>query len=262
MKLSTQQIEQFHHDGYLVVKDLLPLDWVRGVKEELAGAHEIAYEAEGRTGKSPWGPGTNCSWEPHLDPEAAPRIEQLMGTEIVSPSTRRIIHSDRIADLLPQLMGPDAQIVMFHSKALMKAPRTNGYFPWHQDFSYWHQVSVAPVQVNCAFAVDPQTAENGCLKYVPGSHRGGFIPHTHFTDVKSFSIGLSRDPNAYEAIPVPYEPGDVIFFGALVIHGSEINRTGESATFNTIAYDVRGNATDREYPLVVPRTRAEAPLAR
>jgi ectoine hydroxylase-related dioxygenase (phytanoyl-CoA dioxygenase family) len=260
MKLTTQQIEQFHHDGYLVVKNLLPLDWIRKVKEELSGAHELAHEAEERTGRSPWGPGTNCSWEPNIAPDLAPRIEQLMGTELVSPTTKRIIHSHQVASLLPQLMGPEAEIVMYHSKALMKAPNTDGYFPWHQDFSYWHQNSEAPVQVNCAFAVDPQTPENGCLKYVPGSQHRGFIPHTHFTDVKSFSIGLSRDPGAYEAVPVPYEPGDVIFFGALVIHGSEVNRSGRSATFNTIAYDVRGNAKDREYPLVVSREMREAAL--
>lgn len=250
MKLTHDQIDQYHADGFLVVKNLLPLDWIREVKAELATVHEDADLALRERGATPWGRGTNVSWEPNPFPGAPRRIEQLMGTEVVSPATRRIIHSEQVAHILPQLMGPDAEIVMFHSKALMKAGDVKGYFPWHQDYSYWAPNSVAPVQVNCAFAVDPQTAENGCLKYVPGSHRRGFLPHEHFPDAKSFNIGLSRDPSAFPGIPVPYEPGDVIFFGALVIHGSEVNRTGRSATFNTIAYDIRGNQPGREFPVV------------
>lgn len=250
MKLSVDQIEQYHRDGYLVVQNLLPLSWIKKVREELAPVHEMAADAETRTGKTPWGPGTHVSWEPHLPPGAAPRIEQLMGTEIVSPTTRQIIFSEQVAHILPQLMGADSEIVMFHSKALMKAADSNGYFPWHQDFSYWQPSSLAPVQVNCAFAVEPQTPENGCLKYVPGSHHRGYLEHTHFADVKSFNIGLSRDPQAFDAVPVPYDPGDVIFFGALVIHGSEVNTTGRPATFNTIAYDIKGNQPDKNFPVL------------
>jgi Phytanoyl-CoA dioxygenase (PhyH) len=260
MLLTIDQKNHYHEQGWLVVKGLIPLHEVRKADAEIAGAHAIAWEAEQRDGKLPWAPrgslGTHVSWDVTI-PEGSPqRIEQLMHSDTVSPAMARITRLSGIIDVMDQLMEPDLDILHFHSKTLMRAGEAKSRFPWHQDFGYWHYSHHRPQQINCAVALAPQNVESGCLKYVPGSHKRGLVEHQAFAQktVSSFPIGLSEDLSAYQAVPVEYEPGDALFFGALVIHGSDINRTGKPAPFNTIAYDVANNMKDPfEEPLVRAR---------
>ncbi len=43
-----------------------------------------------------------------------------------------------------------------------------------------------------------------------------------------------------------FDPSDMCFFGALVSHGSQPNRTNDSAVFNTVTYSVPGSHEDKQ----------------
>ena len=65
-------------------------------------------------------------------------------------------------------------------------------------------------------ALDPATVDNGCLWYVPGSHRN--------LDEKEFFTLLNKSDNAKEkkfGIPIEVEAGDAIIHGSKCIHYSE-----------------------------------------
>ncbi len=252
MQLTIAQKEQYHEQGFLVLKGALPLAEVRKANVQLMGVHEAAWEAEQRDGRLPWGH-AGTSWDVTIPADRPQRIEQLMNSDDVSSALARIATSTPVLDAIDQLIAPDQDILVFHSKTLMRAAEATSRFPWHQDFGYWHYTHHQPLHINCAVALEPQTVESGCLNYVPGSQKGGLVEHQFFTEktISSFPIGLSADLTAYRAVPVEYEPGDLLFFGALVIHGSDINRTGRNAPFNTIAYDLSGNRKEAEVDRVV-----------
>ena len=48
---------------------------------------------------------------------------------------------------------------------------------WHQDYSYWTRTEPMS-HLTCWIALDDSDRDNGCLYYVPGSHRWKFLPVT------------------------------------------------------------------------------------
>ena len=81
---------------------------------------------------------------------------------------------------------------------MMKAAQDRTFTPWRQDWGYWRQHSKEPSQINCMPAIDPNTEENGAIRFVNGSHLEGAIDHKNFKSA-SFSIGLEGDIDAFDA---------------------------------------------------------------
>ena len=89
-----------------------------------------------------------------------------------------------------------------------KVPSRSLPTPAHQDNFYF---KLSPPQVITAWlALDPTDEENGCLRYVTGSHQRGLRPHAA-TQVLGFSQGITDygpDDSARESI-VTLQPGDL-----------------------------------------------------
>ena len=104
--------------------------------------------------------------------------------------------------------------------------------------AYWPPASLTANDtrtVTLTLAIDDETAENGCIRYVPGSHRD-YIEHQVNPSASGFAIGLPGDIDAFDAVPLEMEPGDVAFHGSITIHASEGNRSECSRIMNTFAY--------------------------
>lgn len=94
--------------------------------------------------------------------------------------------------------------------------------PWHQDWFYWSLEP--PVSVTAWLALDRTTAENSCVRVIPGSHKRP-IPHVPVQG-KTFQTGA--DPAAFdasEAVDVELEPGEFFLFNERLLHGSLPNRS-------------------------------------
>ncbi|MDQ3814845.1 MAG: phytanoyl-CoA dioxygenase family protein [Armatimonadota bacterium] len=230
MALTSEEKSFYEENGYLLKKQLIPLEWIESIKAEIAGIHE-------RMAAEP-APGIHISWEKLDDPGRPPRILQLMHSELISPTLNRILRSDGMLDIVEALIGPD--IALFHSKLLLKSSRDGSAVPWHQDYAYWKTEDNRPLMVNCQLAIDRATVENGCICFVPGSHQWGLQEHER--EKRAFGVYL---PGHYQeradAVPVEMEPGDGVFFSALIIHGSAPNTSADERRMNTFAYNVTGN---------------------
>jgi ectoine hydroxylase-related dioxygenase (phytanoyl-CoA dioxygenase family) len=127
--------------------------------------------------------------------------------------TRAITHP-RLVSVLQALIGPD--VVLHHSKMLVKPPETGAPFPMHQDYPYFphtdHTVLAALVHL------DDTAEENGCLHVIPGSHANGPLKHAG-------SYHLAHEYSLDHGTPIPATAGDVLFFNYLTIHGSGVNRS-------------------------------------
>ena len=234
--LSKQELDFFHDNGYVIRRGLLGHDLVHRLREETEKLHEeMAKNAPTNV---------HVSWE-ELAEGKPKRIRQLMHSEKVSPTIDAISQSAAILDVMEQLIGPD--LMLFHSKLLMKAAKDGSFTPWHQDFGYWQYECKTPTQVNCQFAIDPAKEINGALWVYEESHKQGLLPHKNFKS-SSFSIGFEGGLDAFPRTLIELEPGDGIFFGPLLIHCSGPNKADFDRRANTMAFDKPGNRLKGELP--------------
>ena len=72
--------------------------------------------------------------------------------------------------VFPQLLG--GELYHYHSKLLMKEPRTGGRFLWHQDYGYWYNNGVLLPDMGTVWvSIDRTNQENGSLKVSTGSRK-------------------------------------------------------------------------------------------
>lgn len=103
-----------------------------------------------------------------------------------------------------------------------KPPATNHITPPHQDNYYF---CLQPPQVLTMWlALDTVDEENGCLRYVPGSHLRGIRPHGR-TQTLGFSQGILDygDEDYATERPIPLQPGDLIVHHGNTIHRADAN---------------------------------------
>lgn len=105
-----------------------------------------------------------------------------------------------------------------------KPPGTNHPTPPHQDNFYF---CLKPAQVLTVWlALDPVDEENGCLRYVRGSHLPGVRQHSR-TKTLGFSQGIA-DYNNFDRsreVAIPARPGDALIHHGNTIHRADANRS-------------------------------------
>ncbi len=234
--LSQEQIDTYNAQGFLLVKGFIDPATIAQIKSETEGLHEAF------AGKGGYPGAVGITWE-DLPTGTAARIRQLMGSQNVSATIRAISESTELIGAIEQLLGARAEL--FHSKLMMKAAQSGSFTPWHSDWGYWRTTFKTPTQMNAFLAIDPSTLTNGCIRYVPGSHRE-YLEHSVFENASGFSIGLPGDLDAFDAEPLEMQPGDIAFHGSYAIHASEANRSDQSRVMNTFAYTTCDSLLDNE----------------
>jgi len=127
----------------------------------------------------------------------------------------------RYLDVIEALIGPD--IILHHSKLFLKPAGRGAPFPPHQDFGYFRTLCHSMMAAT-AFLSEANES-NGCLRVWPGSHKIGPIdPKVSMGGNEEF---FARFPFA-DSIPAEVQPGDLVFFNYLTVHGSFPNRSARS----------------------------------
>ena len=112
---------------------------------------------------------------------------------------------------------------------LAKQPgREDAVFAWHQDQAYWISTDDRRT-ATCWLALDDTSPENGCLQFLPGSHREPVRPHHPATGDRARQHTLVTDLRPGEApIPISIRRGDITVHNEGVLHGSGGNRSTTS----------------------------------
>ncbi|MCC7436111.1 MAG: phytanoyl-CoA dioxygenase family protein [Methanoregulaceae archaeon] len=129
----------------------------------------------------------------------------------------RALLNDRLLDAAEAILGPD--IVLHHTKLFQKPSEVGAPFPMHQDWSYFP--TMKDTMMAAVIHVSAANEEMGCLRVYPGSHRLGRLTDSDGQLEESMLL----DYPIQDATPLEAEPGDVVFFHYLTIHGSMPNRS-------------------------------------
>lgn len=172
-----------------------------------------------------------------------------IGAWRITPGFHDIIWSPAYRMAAYQLLGQSFRL--FHDQLFCKPAKHGGVVAWHQDFSYW--TFTKPMHhLTCWIGLDDATTENGCLYYVPGSHKWGLLPITGLAGdmdaVKQVLTG--RQVEVFEnKVANELPKGYASFHHPLMMHGSYANyseRPRRAVVLNAMAHTTLGNTADYE----------------
>ena len=154
----------------------------------------------------------------------------------------------KILDVVHSLLGPNLKIYV--DQTLCKPARVGSAKPPHQDSAYWTSID-PPNLLICWMAIDDATEENGCMRFIPGSHKLGVIEHKRLED---FRVEDEKVDYASE-VCVPLKAGGCSFHHSLAMHRTDANRSDDRRIGLTVAYmnaesKYIGEAPQPEYELV------------
>jgi len=140
-----------------------------------------------------------------------------------------------ILDLVSQLIGDD--IILWGSQVFCKPPLTGKAIPWHQDGQYWPIRPIATCSV--WIALDDATPENGCMRYIPGSHANGSIYRHRVTDRGDVVLNQEVEPSQFDESNGRddiLKAGQFSLHDVYLIHGSNANRSSKRRAGFVIRY--------------------------
>lgn len=120
-------------------------------------------------------------------------------------------------------------MVLDFDQLLAKYPgRDDAVFAWHQDQAYWINTDDRRT-ATCWLAIDDSTIENGCMQFLPGSHREAVRPHHPVRGSREEQHTLVTDLRSDDVmVPVQIRRGDITVHNEGVLHGSGGNTTTDS----------------------------------
>jgi hypothetical protein len=116
---------------------------------------------------------------------------------------------------------------------------------WHQDWLYWtHPVSLDPTphQLFAMYYLVDTDRANGCLRVIPGSHRGLTEAHRKLARAHSPEALSGADPDhpmfgdMPGEIDVPVRAGDLLLGDSRLLHAAHANASGVARTLLTLWY--------------------------
>jgi phytanoyl-CoA hydroxylase len=197
----------FEENGFLVKRGLLP-------PAVVAECLEAFVRFAGRTEPSR----AEIVFD---DPALGHRqIKYFKDVDFEIPVFRKLLNSEILAVASTILRQPTFFVVM---EVHDKPPRGGTFTPPHQDNFYF--CLDPPAAVTAYIPLEPQSAANAQLCFVPGSHREGTHAHAK-SKVPAFSSGLTVDPIPEEKLfRLDARPGDVSFHHCDMVHLASENRS-------------------------------------
>ncbi len=164
----------------------------------------------------------------------------------------------RVVDAVAEILGDD--VVVWGSLILSKPPNDDGFIAWHQDGEYATFLGEAPA-VSAWIALSDSTAESGCMRVVPGSHRVK-LAHAERGDPRNMlSRGqeIAVDVNEAHAVDVELRAGEMSLHHVDIVHGSNPNRASWWRTGFIVRYSTP-RMLRAANPVVIARGRRAAHL--
>jgi ectoine hydroxylase-related dioxygenase (phytanoyl-CoA dioxygenase family) len=213
-RLAEEQIEFFHTHGYLAGIRVLDDEQIETLRAELSALIDPNH------------PGHDLFYEFHSNESANPAtvLFHALGAWRIAPGFHDLLWNPAFLMPASQLLG--GAVRFWHDQLFCKPSHHGGVVAWHQDYSYWTRTQPM-AHLSCWIGLDDSTRENGCVHYVPGSHRWGLLPITGLAnDMRGIESVLNDEHEAqFKPVPIELRQGECSFHHPLMIHGSFENKS-------------------------------------
>ena len=207
---------RFDRDGFAILPDVITGDALR----ELRAHIDAVLDGELRPNLPGAGDEFVTQWEPRVvgreDLPRRQRIRVLFHLSHAHAWFRAFSRQPAMLDAVAALIGPDVRY--YTDQLFVKPPRVGSEVPWHQDSGYWP--AAEPRLLSAWVALDDVTIENGCVRYLPGSHRKALEHHDIETDNPNKTTIRDGLFCAGDEVPAVMSAGSVCFHHSLCVHRS------------------------------------------
>lgn len=264
MKLTQEQIEAFHADGYLVVKGGLRDEDLEPLVEDLnALVGEVAQglHAEGKIANLY----QDESFERRISCLSRATGSSLQG-RVSLPANLRLplfdfLHNENLLDMLEGLLGPEIYCNPTHH-VRPKLPEEDVPTDWIQESPFHQDAAVLLPEADDTLVITTwiplvdSTPENGTLQVYPGLHRGEI--RRHVKCISGWGLADECLPEG-EPLTLSLKKGDLIFIHCRTPHGSQPNRTDAVRWSLDLRWHDARKPSGRPLPGLLVRSR-EHPL--
>lgn len=213
-RLTDEQIAFFEENGYVSgirILDDAQIEALRAELEEFFGSdHE---------GRELW-------YEYHTNESGDPDnvLFHALGAWRIRPGFHDVLWHPAFTVPASQLL--QGGVRFWHDQLFCKPAQHGGVVAWHQDYSYWTRTKPM-AHLTCWIGLDDATVDNGCIHYVPGSHRWDLLPVTGLAnDMDAIQTVLSDEQKEqFNPVAIELKAGEATFHHPLMVHGSYENRT-------------------------------------
>jgi phytanoyl-CoA hydroxylase len=138
---------------------------------------------------------------------------------------------------------------IWHDQALVKGPYANPT-AYHLDVPYWSFTSADAITI--WVALDQATLENGCLYYVPGSHKARKFDNVGIGREIGALFDVYPDWHDVAPVPCPVPAGGALLHNGLTFHGAGANMTPGLRRAITCAYMPDGSTFNGQANVLPP----------
>ncbi|MEZ4682432.1 MAG: phytanoyl-CoA dioxygenase family protein [Caldilineaceae bacterium] len=223
--VTQEQIQSYQTNGFLIIEDFLTPDeltiWRDAVDDAVTGRGKTklaGHEADER-----WQAGDS-----YYDSVFIQRINLWQDSDAV----RKLMLNPELGKMIATLAGVDG-IRIWHDQALIKQPWANPT-GWHLDNPYWsfHSSNAISIWV----ALDDATLQNGCLYYLPGTHKSATYDNVGIGQNMGDIFRVYPQWSKIEAVPAVMKAGSCGLHNGLIAHGAGANMTPGWRRAMTCAY--------------------------
>jgi ectoine hydroxylase len=215
MRLTQQQLAAYERDGFIILHDLFGPEEVAAMKAELGRVQQLDTD--------------------HLVREKSGGVAKTIYRvhDAASPTASPVFHdaarSPRLLEAAQDLLQDEA-LYIHHTKCNLKTAIDGSVWAWHQDYGSWRRDGMPEARPTTALLMlDEPTEFNGCLYFIPGSHKLGNL-EPRFDDSTGYKFWvvpkealldiMERSP---EPVAITGKPGSVVFFDCNILHASGHN---------------------------------------
>lgn len=209
MKLTKKQYESYWKNGWLVVNSVFS----EAITVDIADlATTIATNEMDIT--------NNYSADQSTNGEVAPR--KIMQPFKKSQKFRDFVLDPKLRSLIQQILKKTP--VLAQDQIFMKPPNFGSAKPYHQDNAYF-KCEPGDDVITAWIALDDVNSENGCLRYIDGSHKEPILEHKPIPDeTYNLAPDKSEIDLSKESLGV-VKKGGVIFHHGATLHTSHRNES-------------------------------------
>ncbi len=214
-RLTPEQVAYFHEYGYLSGIKLLEDDQIEVLRNQLAEvmdpshpAHHLFYEFHSNESE-----------------DSNSVLFHSLGHWRITSGFHDVLWNPAFVMAAHQLLE-NKPVRFWHDQLFYKPAKHGGVVAWHQDYSYWTR-TVAMQHLTCWTGLDDASTENGCLHYVPKSHRWGLLDAPSLAgDMNGLMKYLTEDQREeFKPVAIEMKKGYGTFHHPLLVHGSYENKS-------------------------------------
>jgi ectoine hydroxylase-related dioxygenase (phytanoyl-CoA dioxygenase family) len=238
-RLSDEQVSFFNEYGYLKNIRVLTNDQVDALCAEV---DELMTPAQAN----------NPLWyEHHSNESTVPDLIlfHALGAWRIRAGLHDVLWNPAFTAAATQLLG--GAVRFWHDQLFCKPARHGGVVAWHQDYSYWTRTQPM-AHLTCHIALDDATTENGCLHYVPRSHKWDLLPRVGLAgDMEAIQSVLNDEQRAeFRPVAIELKRGECSFHHPLMLHGSYSNKSARARRATVINVFLDGVRSASGAPLL------------